>query len=158
MVLLQVVSDIDDTLMCSGGFWPAGRDTRYPKRCQYPGALALYSELDIGYNSKIQVSRCEGGGCTWRGCGVKGGVRGGIIRHCLRHGSSLDPLIILSWTFVCYNLAITTRQGSISSSYLAVSMTIVGTVAARLNKTCTFFSKGFVHQTVLRSQLRGLTQ
>lgn len=53
--MTQVVSDIDDTLMCSGGFWPAGRDTRYPKRCQYPGALTFYSELDIGYNSKIQV-------------------------------------------------------------------------------------------------------
>ena len=57
--LLQVVSDIDDTLMCSGGFWPAGRDTRYPKRCQYPGALTFYSELDIGYNSKIQVKSCH---------------------------------------------------------------------------------------------------
>lgn len=56
--MLQVVSDIDDTLMCSGGFWPAGRDTRYPKRCQYPGALTFYSELDIGYNTKIQVHNC----------------------------------------------------------------------------------------------------
>lgn len=54
--MLQVVSDIDDTLMCSGGFWPAGRDTRYPKKCMYPGALTFYSELDIGYNTKIQVS------------------------------------------------------------------------------------------------------
>lgn len=56
MQTLQVVSDIDDTLMCSGGFWPAGRDTRYPKKCMYPGALTFYSELDIGYKTKIQVS------------------------------------------------------------------------------------------------------
>ncbi|KAL3156916.1 hypothetical protein ABBQ38_001178 [Trebouxia sp. C0009 RCD-2024] len=53
-VCLKVVSDIDDTLMCSGGFWPAGRDTRYPKKCMYPGALTFYSELDIGYKTKIQ--------------------------------------------------------------------------------------------------------
>ena len=53
---MQVVSDIDDTLMCSGGTWPAGRDTRYPKKCMYPGALTFYSELDIGYNTKIQVN------------------------------------------------------------------------------------------------------
>ena len=53
--VVQVVSDIDDTLMCSGGNWPAGRDMRYPRKCMYPGALALYSELDIGYCSKLQV-------------------------------------------------------------------------------------------------------
>ena len=52
--MMQVVSDIDDTLMCSGGTWPAGRDMRYPRKCMYPGALALYSELDIGYCSRLQ--------------------------------------------------------------------------------------------------------
>lgn len=51
---MQVVSDIDDTLMCSGGTWPAGRDMRYPRKCMYPGALALYSELDIGYCTRLQ--------------------------------------------------------------------------------------------------------
>ncbi|DBA92139.1 hypothetical protein WJX77_008470 [Trebouxia sp. C0004] len=53
-VCLKVVSDIDDTLMCSGGTWPAGRDMRYPRKCMYPGALALYSELDIGYCTRLQ--------------------------------------------------------------------------------------------------------
>ena len=52
--MMQVVSDIDDTLMCSGGTWPAGRDMRYPRKCMYPGALALYSELDIGYCTRLQ--------------------------------------------------------------------------------------------------------
>ena len=56
MFCVQVVSDIDDTLMCSGGTWPAGRDTRYPRKCMYPGALALYAELDIGYCTRLQVS------------------------------------------------------------------------------------------------------
>ena len=56
MPALQVVSDIDDTLMCSGGAWPAGRDMRYPRKCMYPGALALYSELDIGYCTRLQVT------------------------------------------------------------------------------------------------------
>lgn len=55
VAVMQVVSDIDDTLMCSGGTWPAGQDTRYPRKCMYPGALALYSELDIGYCSRLQV-------------------------------------------------------------------------------------------------------
>lgn len=54
---LQVVSDIDDTLMCSGGSYPAGRDTRYPHNCVYPGILAFYNELDVGHvqRSEIQV-------------------------------------------------------------------------------------------------------
>ncbi|KAK9810420.1 hypothetical protein WJX72_010416 [[Myrmecia] bisecta] len=47
-VALKIVSDVDDTLLCSGGF-PGGRDKRYPTKCVYPGVLALYSELDIGY-------------------------------------------------------------------------------------------------------------
>ncbi|GAB4822692.1 hypothetical protein N2152v2_009738 [Parachlorella kessleri] len=45
-VVLKILSDIDDTLFCSGGAFPAGTDKRYPKKCFYPGALALYAELD----------------------------------------------------------------------------------------------------------------
>lgn len=57
---MQVVSDIDDTLMCSGGSYPAGRDTRYPHNCVYPGILAFYNELDVGHvqRSEIQVTFC----------------------------------------------------------------------------------------------------
>lgn len=52
-----MVSDIDDTLMCSGGKYPAGRDMRYPHNCVYPGILAFYNELDVGHvqRSEIQV-------------------------------------------------------------------------------------------------------
>jgi hypothetical protein len=44
----KILSDVDDTLMCSGGSWPAGMDTAYPKKAIYPGVLAFYRELDLG--------------------------------------------------------------------------------------------------------------
>ena len=52
---VQVVSDIDDTLMCSGGHFPAGSDLRYPRNCVYPGILAFYRGLDTAFASRIQV-------------------------------------------------------------------------------------------------------
>lgn len=45
-VVLKIMSDIDDTLFSSGASFPAGVDNLYPRKCYYPGALALYSELD----------------------------------------------------------------------------------------------------------------
>ncbi|KAK9863341.1 hypothetical protein WJX84_006379 [Apatococcus fuscideae] len=48
-VALKIVSDIDDTLFCSGGHFPAGCDRRLPTKCLYPGALALFRELDIAH-------------------------------------------------------------------------------------------------------------
>jgi hypothetical protein len=44
----KILSDVDDTLTCSGGSWPAGMDTSYPKKALYPGVLAFYRELDLG--------------------------------------------------------------------------------------------------------------
>ncbi|KAJ1452230.1 hypothetical protein M885DRAFT_527557 [Pelagophyceae sp. CCMP2097] len=44
----KVLSDIDDTLLCSGGHYPAGVDRRFPRKALYPGVLALYRELDLG--------------------------------------------------------------------------------------------------------------
>jgi hypothetical protein len=55
--LLKIVSDIDDTLMCSGGHWPAGCDRRYPRKCIYPGALAFFKELDTRQALRVQVRR-----------------------------------------------------------------------------------------------------
>lgn len=43
---LKVVSDIDDTLLCSGAAFPAGCDDRIPRHMIYPGALQLFKELD----------------------------------------------------------------------------------------------------------------
>lgn len=54
--MLKIVSDIDDTLMSSGGSFPAGCDRTYPKRCIYPGFLALLSEMDIAHCLRVQVS------------------------------------------------------------------------------------------------------
>ncbi|KAK9804158.1 hypothetical protein WJX73_006372 [Symbiochloris irregularis] len=56
-ISLKVISDIDDTLMCSGGRWPAGRDKRLPPLCVYPGVLALYNELDLGHMQRIEASK-----------------------------------------------------------------------------------------------------
>jgi len=44
----KVLSDIDDTLKCSGGHFPAGVDKSLPRKAIYPGVLALYRELDLG--------------------------------------------------------------------------------------------------------------
>jgi len=44
----KVLSDVDDTLTCSGGSYPAGIDKRFGKKVVYPGVLAFYRELDLG--------------------------------------------------------------------------------------------------------------
>jgi len=44
----KVRSDVDDTLSCSGGSYPAGVDRSLPARAVYPGVLGLYRELDLG--------------------------------------------------------------------------------------------------------------
>jgi hypothetical protein len=51
----QVVSDIDDTLMSSGGHFPAGCDGRLPRHCVYPGAVAFLNELDTGHVLRVQA-------------------------------------------------------------------------------------------------------
>jgi hypothetical protein len=48
----KILSDIDDTLYCSGGSYPAGVDKTFPKKELYPGVLAFYRELDLGINGK----------------------------------------------------------------------------------------------------------
>jgi len=44
----KVLSDVDDTLSCSGGSYPSGIDKRYGKKVVYPGVLGFYRELDLG--------------------------------------------------------------------------------------------------------------
>lgn len=46
----KILSDVDDTLTCSGGSYPAGIDKRYGKKVVYPGVIGLYRELDLGTN------------------------------------------------------------------------------------------------------------
>lgn len=50
--VLKILSDIDDTVFSSGGSFPAGVDARYPRKCYYPGALALYAALDRSFAQK----------------------------------------------------------------------------------------------------------
>ena len=47
----KVISDVDDTLTCSGGSWPAGMDASFPRKAVYPGVLAFYRELDLGFHA-----------------------------------------------------------------------------------------------------------
>jgi len=47
----KILSDIDDTLLCSGGHYPAGVDRRFPRKAVYPGVCALYRELDLGLSA-----------------------------------------------------------------------------------------------------------
>ena len=54
MTWRKVLSDVDDTLYCSGGMYPAGIDKRYPKKTVYPGALAFYRELDLGTEGPVE--------------------------------------------------------------------------------------------------------
>jgi hypothetical protein len=51
----KVLSDVDDTLLSSGGSYPAGVDKRYPKKEVYPGVLAFYREVDLGKRRSIVV-------------------------------------------------------------------------------------------------------
>ena len=44
----KVLSDVDDTLTCSGGSYPSGIDKRYGKKVMYPGVLGFYREMDLG--------------------------------------------------------------------------------------------------------------
>eukprot|EP00934_Nitzschia_sp_Nitz4_P007620 Nitzschia sp. Nitz4//scaffold102_size76354//28389//32188//NITZ4_005631-RA/size76354-snap-gene-0.136-mRNA-1//-1//CDS//3329532246//7610//frame0 len=48
MAWRKILSDVDDTLLSSGGSYPAGVDRRYAKKVVYPGVLAFYRELDLG--------------------------------------------------------------------------------------------------------------
>ncbi len=48
MAWRKILSDVDDTLVSSGGSYPAGIDKRFPKKMVYPGVLAFYRELDLG--------------------------------------------------------------------------------------------------------------
>lgn len=44
----KILSDVDDTLLCSGGAYPAGIDRSLPRKVLYPGVLGFYRELDLG--------------------------------------------------------------------------------------------------------------
>ena len=49
----KILSDVDDTLSCSAGHYPAGIDKRYGKKIIYPGVLAFYRELDLGTTGPV---------------------------------------------------------------------------------------------------------
>lgn len=85
-----MVSDIDDTLMSSGGHFPAGCDARLPKHCVYPGAVAFLNELDTGHVLRIQASNLRllrpatVARCVWLWCSsllkYPWGIHQGLLR------------------------------------------------------------------------------
>eukprot|EP00520_Triparma_pacifica_P007006 CAMPEP_0118651948 /NCGR_PEP_ID=MMETSP0785-20121206/11055_1 /TAXON_ID=91992 /ORGANISM="Bolidomonas pacifica, Strain CCMP 1866" /LENGTH=475 /DNA_ID=CAMNT_0006544429 /DNA_START=267 /DNA_END=1691 /DNA_ORIENTATION=+ len=48
----KILSDVDDTMLCSGNHYPAGIDARFGKKVLYPGCLGFYRELDLGPKGK----------------------------------------------------------------------------------------------------------
>jgi len=52
-IVLKILSDVDDTVFSSGGSFPAGVDSRYPRKSYYPGVLALYSAMDRHFARKF---------------------------------------------------------------------------------------------------------
>lgn len=60
---LKILSDIDDTLMSSGGKFPAGIDRSYPSHTIYPGVLSFYRELDL-HTAKAGIGTSHGTGVT----------------------------------------------------------------------------------------------
>ena len=53
----KILSDVDDTFFSSGGRFPAGCDTSYPRHVLYPGVLSVYRELDVAWNSRNERTR-----------------------------------------------------------------------------------------------------
>eukprot|EP00816_Leptocylindrus_hargravesii_P008596 CAMPEP_0196827012 /NCGR_PEP_ID=MMETSP1362-20130617/93925_1 /TAXON_ID=163516 /ORGANISM="Leptocylindrus danicus, Strain CCMP1856" /LENGTH=1194 /DNA_ID=CAMNT_0042207625 /DNA_START=937 /DNA_END=4521 /DNA_ORIENTATION=- len=49
----KVLSDVDDTLTCSGGVYPAGIDRRFARKALYPGVCSFYRELDTDYDGDV---------------------------------------------------------------------------------------------------------
>lgn len=49
----KVLSDVDDTLTCSGGVYPAGIDRRFARKTLYPGVCSFYRELDTDYDGDV---------------------------------------------------------------------------------------------------------
>ncbi|CAD7922692.1 unnamed protein product [Amoebophrya sp. A25] len=45
---MKILTDMDDTLLCSGGNHIAGLDMRYPRKCIYPGVTTFYKVLEYG--------------------------------------------------------------------------------------------------------------
>lgn len=55
--IVKVLSDIDDTLYCSGGHFPAGVDRRYPRFSLYPGILHIFMELDNQWRAAKSIPK-----------------------------------------------------------------------------------------------------
>ncbi|KAH9249357.1 hypothetical protein BASA81_012888 [Batrachochytrium salamandrivorans] len=57
---VKVLSDVDDTLWCSAGKWPAGIDRSLPSHQVYPGVLSLYEEIDHrGFLTKTSTEETD---------------------------------------------------------------------------------------------------
>jgi len=42
----KILTDMDDTLLCSGGWYPAGIDLRYPRNTAYPGVTTFFHTME----------------------------------------------------------------------------------------------------------------
>ena len=78
-IVLKILSDVDDTVFSSGGSFPAGVDSRYPRKSYYPGVLALYSAMDRHFARKFGhlLSMLDGGSSSFLTPRAVGGASGG---------------------------------------------------------------------------------
>lgn len=60
---IKLLSDVDDTLYSSGGRFPAGCDTRFPKHMVYPGCLRLFQAICQANVSECEAERIDGPSC-----------------------------------------------------------------------------------------------
>ena len=51
----QILSDVDDTFICSGAGWVGGTDKRFHSHVVYPGAPSFYLALSRGENDEKNV-------------------------------------------------------------------------------------------------------
>eukprot|EP00913_Durusdinium_trenchii_P016279 g15298.t1 len=88
---VQVLTDVDDTFMSSGGSWPAGCDGVYQKSVIYPGFAQFVVELARGDEHRRSTDRrsaeapsLDRGGGSQRARGGKGGFEK-LLTHADGH-------------------------------------------------------------------------
>jgi hypothetical protein len=100
----KILSDVDDTLLCSYGPTIAGIDQSYPKKVLYPGVLAFYRELDLGTaGEEVWDSKTNSGNLVF--LSARPHIYQGhfyIYIYILSHRHSYIHTYIHTLTYICH--------------------------------------------------------